>query len=119
MTDEINPGFTITFPNGLTIRGPARMARELIISPDKHDGKYYQSKTRGRIPIDEMNENHIRNAITQRLIAEIEASRGLSLSKFIDYLETGVGIGDPMIQTLIVSLRNRLDEWVIGENHNA
>lgn len=90
----------ITLPNGITIEGTEEEVRRVVKNQDKG---MYLSESSGLIPIEDMETNHIMNALCKEIKKYTDSISRDDISEFLD------GINDPDENEVMFALKNELE----------
>lgn len=84
MSSNLNINVRVQLPNGnvINVTDPTILK---MFSRYVEDGNHYFSETQGWIPIEDMETNHLKNAILKRLTKQLESLRGASTEEVQEY----------------------------------
>lgn len=97
---------SVTLPTGIRIDGVSEETLRAILS-GVEDGVHYNSATQGKLKISQMATPHLRNAIAKNLRESLAATRSFETSKFLDYLDRGIGAESVTTIAMIAELATR------------
>lgn len=98
-----------TFKSGLTVEGTKEEVKLVAKAIGESISPIYKSSSKGDVPVDEMNEIHLRNAILLHLRDYFTQKnfKNMDNESFIDNVEE---INDDVIKMLMDELKRRVEE---------
>lgn len=109
-----NRGVEVTLEDGTKIKGTEEQVISIIkrlgYSQDIMDNCYYDSKSKGRILITDMDSQHIKNAYVREIRESLASYRFKDMTDFVEFASifTGTEIETRTCSNLIEELERRL-----------